>query len=133
MSLFGRLLGPVRVAGRGASAAGGLPAPDFTSAEQTVTADTLLEVAHSLSVRPSHMEVALRCTTANGGYSIGDEFIFPDCGVGAGAGDESAMYGRDATNVFIVQAVQLAVTDKGTFNRVVLTLTSWRWVVRAWV
>ena len=39
----------------------GWPAPDFTSSEQTITASSILDVAHGLGVIPSNYNVSMIC------------------------------------------------------------------------
>lgn len=105
--------------------------PNFTSSQQTVTADTVLDVAHGLSAAPSLVRVTLVCTTDNVGYvaSTADAI---EWGHQAGTSDAGATVFSDATNVTIVQGATIPVTDPSTLNTATITVTSWRWVVRAW-
>jgi len=106
-----------------------LPSPDFTSSDQTITVDSLLNVAHGLGALPTLVRLALKCTTANAGYAIDDEIQMPGLMEGIDGGLTTF---ADATNVGVVTATVVTVIDKGTFNSINITTTSWRYVVRAW-
>lgn len=113
-----------------ASVGGGLPAPDFTSSEQTVTNDTILDVAHGLGAIPTLVRVVLRCKTANLGFAPDEEVLaenLPTQGV-----DRGATIYRDATNVTLVQGSGISLHSQSSFNTTLITNASWRWVVEAW-
>ena len=128
--LLERITGRLGSFNRFITTAPSLPAPDFTSSDQTVAFDTLLDVAHSLGAVPTLVMVFLKCTTANQNYSVGDEVIMAS-DMGASI-DRSVTIVMDATNVSIVQGVTIELIDKSTLNSTDITATSWRWVVRAW-
>jgi hypothetical protein len=107
-----------------------LATPDFTSSEQTVTADTKLDVAHSLGAVPSLVYVTLKCNTTDLGYAANDEI--PVGSLAAETADKGAIVMSDATNVSIVQAASILLVGKATFNTAAITVAKWRWVVRAW-
>lgn len=108
----------------------GLPAtPDFTSAEQTVTVDTLLDVAHSLGAVPTLWQIVLRCTTNDQNFLAGDEVIMNVSGATA---DLGITFSVDATNMTVVQGAAITVHNQSTFNLANITTSSWRWVMRAW-
>jgi len=109
-----------------------LPSPDFISTEQTVAADALLDIAHGLSAIPPLIQVVLRCTTANIGYSVNDELVVFQS-QHADAVDTGVSVGSDSTNVFIIQGATINLKDKSTFNDASITVGSWRWVARAWL
>ena len=109
-----------------------LPAPDFTSTEQTVTVDTLLSVAHSLGAIPTLVHVVLRCTTADLGYEQNDEVFFSGFGALVGTADHGITMAVDATNVTITQGLQINCLNEDDFNGANIVTTNWRWVVRAW-
>lgn len=104
----------------------------FTSTEQTVTADTVLDVAHPFGVMPDRAEVLLRNKTTELGYAVGDEIILPP-GRPGGLTDSGVTYNKDATNVTIVQGVQITVHSQSTLNGAAVTVGNWKWVVRAWL
>jgi hypothetical protein len=110
--------------------AAGLPAPDFTSSEQTVTNDTILDVAHGLGAKPTLVRVTLRCKTTDLGFAVDEEVLaenLPTQGVDRGA----TMY-RDATNVTLVQGSGISLHSQSSFNTTLITNARWRWVVEAW-
>ncbi len=111
--------------------ASGLPAPDFTSSEQTVDSDTLLNVAHGLGAVPTLIDVVMRCKTADAGYSVGDELSLSEF-QHSGNGDVGVHVGRNATNVFIVHGTVVNVKGKSSFNATAITEASWKWEVKAW-
>lgn len=104
-------------------------APDFISAEQTMTPDTLLNVAHGLGAVPSRFSVVLRCKSATFGYAVGDEILV---GYGAEQHDSNYLVGADAANIFAVQGAYLSFIKKSTFDAGTHTAANWRWVFRAW-
>ena len=123
-----RYVTPLKIA----SMTGNLPAPDFESSEQTVTLDTLLNVAHSLGAKPTLVQVFLRCTTADLNYSIGDEVFMVGFGAIRATSDEGMSMFTDTTNVSLVQGAQISLLSKTSFNGNIIVVTSWRWIVRAW-
>jgi len=108
---------------------GNLSTPDFESAEQTVAFDTLLDVAHSLGVIPGLWQIVMRCTTADSGYAQNDEAITH---FSHSTGDQGFTFSVDATNMTVVQASSIGVIDQSTLNNAGITVTSWRWIMRAW-
>lgn len=128
---------PKGIDGQALKLSGGLPVwqtlsgitPDFTSAEQTITVDSQLDVAHSLGGIPSLFQVILRCKTANLGYGVGDEILLPNV---SEAADIGATAFADSTNVSIVTSASIQVISASTFNSGSITTTSWRYIIRAW-
>lgn len=120
-----RLLTPKKIA----DMTGNLTTADFVSAEQTVTADTVLDVAHSLGAVPTLVQVILRCKTTEHGYAANDEVEWTTDTRGT---DDGTTIARDATNVTIVQGVQIVIHSQSTLNHVAITVGNWRWIVRAW-
>lgn len=109
----------------------GLPSPDFTSSEQTITLDSDLDVAHSLGARPTLVQVTLRCTDAGGdlGYAQNDEADFSASNTTTA--DRNYQWSMDATNVSIRTGVDISVLGS-TFNGSSLTESKWKYIVRAW-
>lgn len=110
-----------------------LPAPDFTSSEQTVAVDTVLDVAHGLGAKPTLVRVTLLCTTDDIGYvaSTADEVeITPSFGQDT---DNYISVFSDTTNVTIIQGAQLRLLNSSNTNGAPITTTSWRYIVRAWL
>ena len=107
----------------------GLPAPDFTSSEQTVTDDTVLNVAHSLGALPSLWSIVLLCKTTEHGYSVGDEVMLF---VSDNNADRNATFSVDATNMTVIQGSAITVHSQSTLNAASVTNGNWRWKMRAW-
>ena len=107
-----------------------LPSPDFTSSEQTVTLDTVLNVAHGLGAIPTLVQVTLRNKTTEHGYVAGDEIIYAST---AGANTDSGVdCSFDATNVTLVQGANNYVKQQSSLNGSSITVGNWKWVIRAW-
>ena len=102
----------------------------FTSAELTVTADTLVTSAHSLGAVPRLVSVRLVCKTIDAGYAVGDEIEATS--LNSATGDQGATVSSNATNVYVAQASVMVVVGKASFNDTAITVGSWRWVIRAW-
>lgn len=105
----------------------------FVSTDQTITAAGSLTLAHGLGAMPTLIQSRLRCTTADNGYSIGDELIIST------TGGASTNYGiicvPDATNLnlrFGSQAQVFWTLGKATGNGVNIVPTSWVFIIRAW-
>lgn len=108
----------------------GLPTPDFISAEQTVTINTKLDVAHGLGAIPRLWLVILRCDATDAGFAAGDEVLYAT--TSNPANDSHVTFMADATNLTVSQGALMQVVGKSSFNATTITTTKWRWVVRAW-
>ena len=103
----------------------------FRSAAQTITAAAQRQVAHGLAAKPKKYWLVLRCTTAELGYSVGDEIIYPTAGATLSAGaaaNAGATLRADATNLtlrFGSLAATLNVTRADTGVGANITLGSW--------
>lgn len=102
----------------------------FESSEQTVTADTLLAVAHGLGTTPKLTQLILRCKTADAGYAVDDEVDYS--GALPEVNDRGLSILVDDTNVSLIQSSAFLLVGKSTFNTATITTSSWRWIVRAW-
>ena len=122
-----------RITGRVNNPGGGrgLAIPDFTSAEQTVAFDTLLDVAHGLGAVPILWRIVLRCTTNDLNFVAGDEVVAHSSD--DAASDDGWTASVDATNMTVVQGALIQLINQSTFNLAALTVGSWRWVMRAWL
>ncbi len=100
---------------------------EFISADQTVTAATLLNVVHGLGSKPKLIQVTLKNITADLAYSVGDEIIVSN---DATSGGTVVLY--DATNVTIISVAAINIPRKDTRVNTVITYANWKWVVRAW-
>lgn len=123
---------PSLVQGSGGHALKGLSASNrFVSAEQTITGNSVLNVAHGLGFVPSMVRVTLRCKTAEFNYVADDEV---EVNYNYGPGVQYTSVASNATNVSIIlQGAQPTVLNKSTQALQNITLANWRWVVRAWL
>jgi hypothetical protein len=108
-------------------------ATDFESTDQTLAFDTLLTIPHSLSQLPKQVWAVIRCTSAQLGYGVGEEYSV-DHMQGTGAGQELIGLSADATNIYVVMAtgnfyVQRKDAPIGDVSPI--TNGSWKLVVRA--
>lgn len=111
------------------------PPPDYVSSEQTITAASVLTLAHGLGAIPTTYEVILRCKTADGGYSPGEEMgYFGLAGVQTTTAQRGYSASADATNIYVVSGATglsgLSKSSAGTAFS--LTTGNWRYVVKAW-
>lgn len=101
----------------------------FESAEQTITGNSTLDVAHGLGARPKLFKVVLRCSTGEAGYSANDEVELPTVYPGSFVCAVVA----DATNVSIVlYLAAITIPNRSTQAPVGIDITKWKFVVRAW-
>ncbi len=118
-----------------AAAIAGLPfSKSYESPQQTITNGGLLTLAHGLGAQPKLYLPFLQCTTANNGYSVGDEVALNP---GTNAADDVNGRGisvvADAVNISIrigVDAIDIIRKDTGGSSSI--PPSSWRLVVRAW-
>jgi len=83
----------------------------FESSAQTITSAGALTIAHGLGGKPDMVWCYLKCTSADAGYSVGDEIIFQQpFDVGANKGFSIV---RDATNLVIRFASSATVFGYG--------------------
>jgi hypothetical protein len=106
----------------------------YESAQQTITSAGGLTLAHGLGVKPKIMFCVIQCTTAQEGYSIGDEVPigFP---AGVTTGNAGIAVIPDATNISIrfgSAASVFYVPNRSTGVTANLTNANWRLVVRAY-
>jgi hypothetical protein len=102
---------------------------EFISADQTVTASSALNVAHGLGAKPKLVQVTLKNSTGELGYSVGDEIEMN----GYESGGVGANTVFDATNVTLLTGTTIRIMHKSTFADSNITTASWRYVVRAWL
>lgn len=98
----------------------------YVSTEQTITSGGLLTLAHGLGARPSLVTYELKCTTAEGGYSVGD-YVQP-----VDPGFTSATI--NATNVAVrfASGAAFVVGHKSTGANFNITAANWKLIVRAY-
>lgn len=101
----------------------------FKSADQTVTPNSTLNIAHGLGARPEMFKVTLKCVTAEANYSAGDEAEILQTVPGVSVIGVSA----DATNVIVgFTGGSTQVLNKTTQVATTITTTNWRFVARAY-
>lgn len=99
----------------------------FESAQQSITTAGALTLAHGLGTTPKLYIAVLQCTTAEFGYSIGNETPIAD------NNNRSLSLVPDGTNITVrIGSSGLEVTNKTTGSNDLITNASWRLVVRAW-
>jgi hypothetical protein len=103
---------------------------EYVSADQTIIAAQQLTLAHGLGAMPEMVQLRLKCTTAEHGYSIGDELMIS-------AGEQNADIGISvvATSTSIVVrygATGINILDKDMGETFLITEASWVLIVRAW-
>lgn len=108
----------------------------FESSQQTISNAGLLTIAHGLGVKPKLYLVVLQCTTAELGYSIGDEVMAPQTrSTASGGGERGISMVPDATNInirYAATASPFELLNKTTGVVASATNANWRLVVRAW-
>lgn len=117
------------------NAIAGVPSASFTSTNVNLAAGSVLNMAHGLGATPSVVRWVLVCTTANAGYSIGDEIPISSV-VGSSAWETDALPtftgGANATNVFLSYykttptSMELNVVTKNADGMTGLTEASWK-------
>ena len=92
---------------------------------------TLDPIAHGLSGKPTFTYVTLECTSAEGGYSVGDEIPFnaPN-NISNNHGptlffDSTHIYWKTHGNVYITEY-------SGSSSVHVVTYNKWKWRIKAW-
>ncbi|WP_206438759.1 hypothetical protein [Mesorhizobium sp. M7D.F.Ca.US.005.01.1.1] len=105
----------------------------FESSQQVMTNGGALTLAHGMTVAPTLYAAFIVCTTADIGFSVGDETAInpgPDRENGSGLGINLV---ADATNVTVrIGQFGIAVNRKDTGAIAAITITSWKLIVRAW-
>lgn len=102
----------------------------FQSADQTVTPNSSLAVAHGLGAKPRLYTVVLKCATAEANYSVGDEAEILQTVPGVSV----IALAVDATNVRInYTGANTQVLNKTTQVSTTITSANWKFVVRAWL
>lgn len=102
----------------------------FESSEQTVPSVAgAVSVAHSLGAVPKLFSASLRCKTAEGGYSVGDEVDLE-----LTYGNSSSRGGHafaNSTNVGASMVGSTMILNKTTGSGLYITEANWRLVLRA--
>lgn len=104
----------------------------FQSAQQTITNGGALTLAHGLGTTPKLYLAYLQCTTADVGYSVGDETMLNPTSNEAGSNRGLSLV-PDGTNInvrFGAGGFQMTRKDTGGFYNV--NNSNWKFIVRAW-
>jgi hypothetical protein len=126
--------------GSGLSLAGGVLANaqtpamtvSFTSSEQTVTAASLISVAHSLGTKPKSVMLKLICKTAEAGYAVNDEVLVCDASSNGGVSLGLCAYLDNTTHVNVrIASGGVVAGHKTTGVTTILTAANWRLVIMA--
>lgn len=116
---------------------GGVFSEFFESAEQTITTNGILTLAHGLSAEPTLLQALVICKTAEAGYGIGNKLVMSNGFGPLGSGDSSRNINMfaDSTNVEVKYANDtsvFAVANKISGNFGTLDNANWRLIIRAW-
>ena len=78
------------------------PGWDFTSSGASLS-PIVQTIAHGLGATPTRVQVVLKCTTSDNGFSVGEEVYFMNNLFTAGSRPENfgVMFSADATNIYI--------------------------------
>lgn len=112
----------------------GVHGPDFTSAEATITQNTVVvTAAHGLGIVPTRVRWVLVCKTAELGYSVADEMDVTAAS-DSGTNGTHAGQGANATNVFLVvrNNANYQLFNYSTMAATNITAASWRLKCYAW-
>lgn len=97
----------------------------------TFTFGSMTTQAHGFGAKPTDIALSLVCTTADAGYSIGDEVSIPSGGLTGGNYGVSAQY--NATNIYLIWGSQgPVVINRSTYEAQHITQGSWTATIRAW-
>lgn len=106
----------------------------YESTGQTITAGGALTLAHGLGRKPQLIQCYLKCTTANLGYSVGDEVFIPNM-VPYSTSSAGQIVVPDTTNLNIRFGSYVSIyviLNKGTGTIADITPSSWKFYIKAW-
>ena len=109
----------------------------FESAEISLTKGDTATVAHGLGVKPKRVEPYIRCKTAEGGYSAGEELLM-NWVVASGSTNANGISASivDSTNLRYVVGNDVSIyipkVAATTGNYFTITNANWKLVLRAW-
>ena len=103
----------------------------FVSSQQAVVQNSMLNVAHGLGSKPLFYLVTYICSTAELGYSVGDEIFCSYYYINSS--NQTVSTFADATNIGVATTnTSFALMQKGTPAAAAATLANWKYLVRAW-
>lgn len=100
----------------------------FSEASLSSALGATLTQAHGLVREPDHVEVFLRCTTAEFNYSVGDRVLLTQTGGFDGASQNNITVLKNATNITIIKPAAgsgYRIRDKTLRTTAVVTVGSW--------
>ena len=103
----------------------------FTSAQQDLTSNSLLTIAHGLGVKPSSIRITMVCVSAIHGYSVGDVVEHSTITADSATAGRGLCVSSDATNVYLAFQTANPMVDKATFADRDSDNPHWKWVVEA--
>lgn len=105
----------------------------FTTSAQSMTANTAISLAHSLSGAPWSVDIYLENTITELNYSVGQQLFIPPLSyeTGGSATDYGVSVERDATNliIYVNDTIELPNATSGEMTDI--TLANWRLYARA--
>lgn len=105
----------------------------YASPNQTITLAGALSLTHSLGGMPTLVQTRLKCVTAEGGYSIGDEVIFNAQGDYDGSAARGISVVPTSTTVEVRYSSNgFQIVRKDTGGLLSITAANWSLIVRAW-
>lgn len=93
----------------------------------TIDTQTTMSVTHSLGGTPSFVRCVLLCSTADLGYSIGDEADISSPSVASGNNIPAQTYGANSSSLFCTLSTSnINMYDKFATSHPNITQTSWK-------
>jgi hypothetical protein len=108
----------------------------YDSGQQTITAGGSVALTHGLGVQPFIVNYFLHCTTAQGGYSPGDEVQTSVSMAGGGGTNQGVSALASSTNLNIYygsagSGANLSIVTKGGGALFTITFADWAFIARA--
>ena len=94
--------------------------------------DSVHTFSHGLGVRPTLVEVWVKCTDGERGWATGDYLLMAGAGGVGGTIDAGLSIQADASNVEVLAGPEIRIHDQSTFNEVSLSASKWDFVVVAY-
>jgi|TARA_R110002020_G_scaffold108009_3_gene250560 hypothetical protein len=105
---------------------------EFESSATDITMDSVHTFSHGLGVRPTLVEVWVKCTDGERGWATGDYLLMAGAGGVGGTIDAGLSIQADASNVEVLAGPEIRIHDQSTFNEVSLSASKWDFVVVAY-
>ncbi len=127
----------VQLDGSGNLPAVPLQTPGYAPANQTITASSVLTLAHGLGAAPKLVRVGIICISASDGYSINDIIWDKDSySVQDDSGGPLLNYGytvsSNTVNIYIAQSSRIGIISRTTKSTVSVTLANWKYIIKVW-